>query len=1608
MWWKLLALCAVLCLFAARTLPAQKSAVASENIVVKTDRTLQVIFDLVRESAAQKDYQKMFDRLSEMEKFIEKNGDDFLLPDEDNLYRPVRQSVLRLLASLPEDAFRDRRTGIDARAKGVFDEARAACSAPLLERVARDYPLSVYAPVALEYALDLQLESGDFASVLRTLRRIRVVAARLKQEITVRLCLKELAALVQIGERGEFDEAARRFAAIQSKSPLQFAGRTVEPSQALELLKEIFSPEAASGGRRFSRIGAMTASYRFPTVGSLTSNRAGKESGSVAAANDSIVSVTDGRFLQAWMSGASQSEAPLRLPAGGLMVAPSWSDNAVHKPAVWGMNVAATLTASEQQHIYAYDAASRSLIWSTEESPELAGAYFLTSPVYADGVLFAGIVKIERETLCYLLAIDAQTGKVLWKRLIVSGFPTNSLMLGCSPAPPVVKNRTVYFLTNLGAFAAVDAVTGEIEFLYRYREHPCRLRAQTILTEERWAITEPLLCSGKVIFAPQDCAYLCAVDAASGEFLWQFPRVDFEKYRFVCCAGDDRIILCGTEALALSCHTGLPLWESSLPAPAAARPVCAGNKIFVSDNLSVVILDAQTGGSIGRQILPPLARGGNLSLYDKLLFSCTGEAFVQFLDWSESEPMLRRRVSENPQDPEVLLDFVRALLTAGELDECEKVCDRLLQLLVELKRDAQREEVRRILLATLLEHARLSENPAERANYLEKASNLADVPDSLRLLFEAAGIYENEKLPRKSLSAYQSVLERSDEATLEISGVPNVGAAGYARERIRELIAAHGRTVYAPVEEKAKELLAKGRESALKVDIMRLIKNYPNSEAALEAYLDLATLCEREGSPETAARYLRELLYLAGGTQSETVVRARQMLVSISITTSEKLGAGIKCPLTKVWQTLPSALGEVYQIVASLERPELLIAVSENSIECRGTADGTLIWRREIENADSYRRSPLVHKGKSLFLVLGKHIVCLDILTGEELWNFTITDPPEGLRNLPRTEPVLIPSGDVIAVWYPQFRIMCLRAQKGEKLWEKTLEEEASAAFSCGDFIVCCSGRTDTVTVIEATTGKVLHKTKIENATILSAFPLPKTGRVILRGAREFYCLDVVSGKVLWKKTSDIYLPNIMPDNSEDRVILFSPISGKSLKVLCLSAKDGSAIWQFGSSESELERVWVEKDVIWIAAREGASSVCVEGLDCATGITKWVWQEPLSGSVNFFNIPEYLIVTVDGIGPVGRFTTVNLLSKRSGIVEQRIVINGFYARSAAKAGNNLIIATDGCLFSFQSIYADVLNLKIPALVRQIEKNPNDIGASSELAQALFALGRFSDAAVVLERAVLLESAATKETEFARLFERLNSCAFAAAEQPKDPLTARRFRSAPKIDGELTDEWQRPFSVKLDRPVCVFPVQSIQAGSPPWFSREDLSAELYLGYDEKNFYFLLDVKDSILRPSEREQRDSWVGDLLLVAVDSLADGCYTSREDDFMISMGLTIPRRNLTEAEREEEERSKPAGEYFVKRKEDGSGAIYEGAIPWRTFREHGCTIDETKGPDAGFSFAVNFILTDDDSGGGSRKSLNLTPGVLLTRGKNPWSICIPKLFAKVVLEESNAGEKAR
>ena len=106
-------------------------------------------------------------------------------------------------------------------------------------------------------------------------------------------------------------------------------------------------------------------------------------------------------------------------------------------------------------------------------------------------------------------------------------------------------------------------------------------------------------------------------------------------------------------------------------------------------------------------------------------------------------------------------------------------------------------------------------------------------------------------------------------------------------------------------------------------------------------------------------------------------------------------------------------------------------------------------------------------------------------------------------------------------------------------------------------------------------------------------------------------------------------------------------------------------------------------------------------------------------------------------------------------------------------------------------------------------------------------------------------------------------------------------------------------------------------------------------------------------------------------------------------------KKNKKPGEEEEEE---PAGKYFVKRKDDGSGAVYEVAIPWTTFAEKGADIDPAAGPKEGFSFGFNVVLTDDDDGRGAAKALSLTPSIALHREKSKlWQGFVPGRFAKII-----------
>lgn len=202
----------------------------------------------------------------------------------------------------------------------------------------------------------------------------------------------------------------------------------------------------------------------------------------------------------------------------------------------------------------------------------------------------------------------------------------------------------------------------------------------------------------------------------------------------------------------------------------------------------------------------------------------------------------------------------------------------------------------------------------------------------------------------------------------------------------------------------------------------------------------------------------------------------------------------------------------------------------------------------------------------------------------------------------------------------------------------------------------------------------------------------------------------------------------------------------------------------------------------------------------------------------------------------------------------------------------------------------------------------------------------------------------------------------------------------KIDGDLT-EWQHhPFITMNERNQILPPDPWIDYKGPSQFS-----AKVYTGWDDKYFYMAAEVKDEI-HSNKFPAGEIWKGDCIQFALDPLSDANSIKAhqtgygEDDY--ELGLAYANNKATFAQWSGKVIWKNA-EYAVKRDEQSKKTFYEIRLPLKNLG-----IEKKEGTVFGF----NFIIPNDNTGGGANYYYQFAPGI--TGGKNP------ALFKKLVLSK--------
>jgi outer membrane protein assembly factor BamB len=236
-------------------------------------------------------------------------------------------------------------------------------------------------------------------------------------------------------------------------------------------------------------------------------------------------------------------------------------------------------------------------VWTRLAGGNPAGSFF-NLPTARAQTLFTGIATAVAGLTEYrACAVDAGTGARRWTAYLGTGSDPMSSIDG---SPAAVADGIVWTESSLHTLNALDSVTGEILWIYRYQPRPIpyyRSGWQDRMTLPNEPISLIAPAGERLLFAPRWGDQCVALDGRTGKVLWSAPRGDA---RSLFAVDEARAYLCGNEVHALDLATGARRWSWTAPDARAGYAALAGDRVYVPVGPTVYVLDRATGRQVAQ------------------------------------------------------------------------------------------------------------------------------------------------------------------------------------------------------------------------------------------------------------------------------------------------------------------------------------------------------------------------------------------------------------------------------------------------------------------------------------------------------------------------------------------------------------------------------------------------------------------------------------------------------------------------------------------------------------------------------------------------------------------------------------------------------------------------------------------------------------------------------------------------------------------------------------------------------------------------------------------------------------------------------------------------
>ncbi|MEX0794112.1 MAG: PQQ-binding-like beta-propeller repeat protein, partial [Pirellulaceae bacterium] len=233
--------------------------------------------------------------------------------------------------------------------------------------------------------------------------------------------------------------------------------------------------------------------------------------------------------------------------------------------------------------------------------------------------IYCGVTKggIREETAiaCY----EVETGSLVWRRSISTTEPYGVGMVSDGNVPHQTHNLltleqgVLYYNTNRGVVTALDATSGRFLWLTRYPRKTLRTQtlAEANVTLQR-DLNPCIVTRGMVITMPMDSDRIFALDAATGQLVWQTVPEGINATHLLGATEED-LLVSGEHLFWIHLESGKirAQYPTGTSEPGSqpvgyGRGVIADDKVYWPTRKGVHVLETKLEGTQAKQAIDPI------------------------------------------------------------------------------------------------------------------------------------------------------------------------------------------------------------------------------------------------------------------------------------------------------------------------------------------------------------------------------------------------------------------------------------------------------------------------------------------------------------------------------------------------------------------------------------------------------------------------------------------------------------------------------------------------------------------------------------------------------------------------------------------------------------------------------------------------------------------------------------------------------------------------------------------------------------------------------------------------------------------------------------------